>query len=867
MDAVLARDPQVALVDELAHTNVPGSRNEKRWQDVEELLDAGIDVISTLNVQHSSRSTTSSSRSPASSSARRSPTRSCAAPTSSSSSTSRPSRSATASPAATSIRPSGSTPRSRTTSGRKPLCAAGAGARRGSQTGSTRGSRSTAEHGIEPWETRERVIVALTGSPDGERLIRRAARIAQRSKGDLVAVHVVPQDGLAAPAELLAEQRELVDELGGTYHEVVGDDIGEALLEAARSLNVTQLVMGASRRSRWQRLTRGSVIGRVIRESGAGIDIHVDQPSDNELGAGVRRPRTRRPATLPARRGAPVRARGRRRFRSHRSCSTSATRSAFRACSSSSSCSSSSVAAVGGLWPALVAAVGGFLLVNWYFTPPLHTFTIANGENVLALVVFLAVAFVVSGFVAPPRAAAEGAPCASRGGGARPARRLVAGSAVLEGLRRVLGLDGAAVLRRQRRGWRIEAASGDRVPESPEASTLHGRARPRAHPRVGAAIAARTSACSRRSRAARCLGRLGDSGWKPPAPGALRGRRAANRAARGRLARPAHAARRRSRPRSRACSSATSTGPRGAAGVPRTIDEETDRLNALVGNLLDMSRLQAGALEISTRRSASKRCCRRRSPASAAPTARRADVPETLPRVLADPASSSGAGEHHRQRRSVRPPARRPGRGRGDRRRRRPSSHRPGPGIPRTSASTVRSFPTLGDSGEDKRRRTRPRRGQGVHRGHGSEMAVDDTPGGGLTIVHRLRRHMTRSSSSTTSRRSSGHSTRTSARGYDVELAARTERRRSPLAARKTPTSSCSTSAFPGSTASRSSAGCVVDRVPIIVLSVREPESDKVAALDAGADDYVTKPFGMDELLARLRAALRRARPATKSPS
>ena len=52
IDAVLARRPDVALVDELAHTNVPGSRNEKRWQDVEELLEAGIDVITTLNVQH-----------------------------------------------------------------------------------------------------------------------------------------------------------------------------------------------------------------------------------------------------------------------------------------------------------------------------------------------------------------------------------------------------------------------------------------------------------------------------------------------------------------------------------------------------------------------------------------------------------------------------------------------------------------------------------------------------------------------------------------------------------------------------------------------------------------------------------------------
>src|SRR6201999_2468824 len=52
VDAVLARKPEVALVDELAHTNIPASRNEKRWQDVEELLAAGIDVISTVNIQH-----------------------------------------------------------------------------------------------------------------------------------------------------------------------------------------------------------------------------------------------------------------------------------------------------------------------------------------------------------------------------------------------------------------------------------------------------------------------------------------------------------------------------------------------------------------------------------------------------------------------------------------------------------------------------------------------------------------------------------------------------------------------------------------------------------------------------------------------
>ena len=93
----------------------------------------------------------------------------------------------------------------------------------------------------------------------------------------------------------------------------------------------------------------------------------------------------------------------------------------------------------------------------------------------------------------------------------------------------------------------------------------------------------------------------------------------------------------------------------------------------------------------------------------------------------------------------------------------------------------------------------------------------------------------------------------------------RRDRRGGPRAGRRPPPRRrrCSTSGSPASTASRSSAGLRGWRqVPIIVLSVREAEADKVAALDAGADDYVTKPFGMDELLARLRAALRRAAPA-----
>lgn len=132
-------------------------------------------------------------------------------------------------------------------------------------------------HGIgDPWETRERVVVALAGRPDGDRPIRRAARIAARLHGELVAVHVRPSDGLASrSAKLLAQQRRLVEELGGQVREVEGDDPGRALLETARELNATQIVLGASRRSRVAELVHGSVINRVIREAGAGLDVHV----------------------------------------------------------------------------------------------------------------------------------------------------------------------------------------------------------------------------------------------------------------------------------------------------------------------------------------------------------------------------------------------------------------------------------------------------------------------------------------------------------------------------------------------------------------------------------------------------------------
>ena len=118
------------------------------------------------------------------------------------------------------------------------------------------------QHGIAgPWETRERVMVALTGAPGNDHIVRHAARMARRSHGDLVGVHVVSDDGLRREMpELLARHRQLLEELGGTYHAVAGTDVPATLVAFASAQRVTQLVLGTSRRSRWTELTHGSVI-------------------------------------------------------------------------------------------------------------------------------------------------------------------------------------------------------------------------------------------------------------------------------------------------------------------------------------------------------------------------------------------------------------------------------------------------------------------------------------------------------------------------------------------------------------------------------------------------------------------------------
>ncbi|MEW1848400.1 universal stress protein, partial [Nonomuraea angiospora] len=302
VDAVIARAPTVALIDELAHTNVPGSRNVKRWQDIDEVLDAGIDVVSTLNIQHleslndvveqitgvSQRETV-------------------------------PDEVVRRADQIELVDMSPEALRRRMAHGNVyPPDRVDAALANYFRVGNLTALRELAliwladkvdeqldqyraDHAIAgTWEARERVVVALTGGPEGDTLIRRAARIAARSKGaDLLAVHVTSADGLTSagdPANLV-HQRALVEALGGSYHQVVGDDIPHALLEFARGVNATQLVLGASRRG-WlaQILARG--VGVTTTALSGSIDVHMVTHEATRTGRG----RARSSAALTRRR-------------------------------------------------------------------------------------------------------------------------------------------------------------------------------------------------------------------------------------------------------------------------------------------------------------------------------------------------------------------------------------------------------------------------------------------------------------------------------------------------------------------------------------------------------------------------------------
>jgi two-component system, OmpR family, sensor histidine kinase KdpD len=295
-EAVIARHPKVALIDELAHTNVPGSKHAKRYQDVEEILDAGIDVITTLNIQHleSLNDLVAS---------------------------------------ITGVRVRETLPdwildqadevelidispyalRQRMKHGNiyppERIDAAlnnffregnltalrELALRRTAEKTETQLQEFMTEHGINKlWLASERVLVGFDARPHTRQVIRDAWRLAHGLHADLIAVSIQPEGYLAFTSKLIGwlkygseakRNREaalrrleahavLAEDLGAEVIRTKSRDIAKTLVQIARERQVTQIVLGQPARSRWEEIIRGSIINRVLRLS-TDIDIHL----------------------------------------------------------------------------------------------------------------------------------------------------------------------------------------------------------------------------------------------------------------------------------------------------------------------------------------------------------------------------------------------------------------------------------------------------------------------------------------------------------------------------------------------------------------------------------------------------------------
>ncbi len=794
LDGILERKPQLALVDELAHTNVPGCKHPKRYQDVEELLEAGINVISTINLQHleSLNDVVETITGVAQHETVPDPfVRN-----------------------ADQIELVDMAPealRRRLAHGNiyKPE-RVDAALSNYFRAGNLTALRELAllwvadrvdeelsdyrerHHIAGAWETKERVLVSLTGSRGSAILIRRAARMAMRSKAELVGVHVRSDDTVTARGgtQGLVQNRTLLDDLGGRYVEVVGADVAPALVEVARAENATQLVMGATHRSRLTEFVRGSVINSVIRAAGGALDVHViatEAELRHEDGSGAETPA----APDRSRPNSAARGRHRRRLLSPLSFRrrvaalligivgfpmltialiTGRGHSGLSTALSAYLVLVVAVAAAGGIWPAALAAVAGFLLAHYYFAPPIHTFAIADARDILALVMFLVTPGVVSLLVdhsARTTATANQARSDARML-ARVAGRMVAPEEntlpdILQELVMAFRLQAVAILRssepkgepadpsaervsRDASGgsWSLVAGAGEPLPRTPddaglqvpltnrEVLALRGPGLTAEDRAILTAFAAQLSTALQRARL---------DGEVVDADGLAR----ANRLLSDLLATASHDLR---RPLSVIKASATALLERpqavdseAASDLLATIDDESDHLDRLVQNLLDLSRLRAGSTEVQYRSTDIAKAIES-AVASLAPHSAAVHVEGTdsLPPVMTDPvlleralanlidnalAHADGAGLHVEVGTvpgwiDVRVVDR-------------------GPGIPPAErARILQPFQQLGDSRHADGVGLGLAVAQGFVEAIGGELEIEDTAGGGCTMVIRI---------------------------------------------------------------------------------------------------------------------------------
>lgn len=437
LDAVLARRPKLVLVDELAHTNVPGSRHPKRYLDVEELLAAGIDVFTTLNIQHVEslndivaritrirvRETVPDSILDAADDIE-----------------------------VVDIAPDDLIQRLREGKVYVPKTAQRAldhyfapgnltalrelALRRTAQRVDEQLLSHMRRHAIRgPWAAGERVVVCLSEGEQCAALIRQAKRMADQLHAPWTALYVetARTKRLTDPErDRIADCQRLAERLGGEALTVPGLDVAEEILRFASDNNVTQIIVGKSNRSRWFEMMHGSVVHDLVRKAG-GIGVHVSSGQEHDRLAAPKTVHTKQTPTQPnvvAYAASGVAVAG--------ALAIGLLLTPFVGIENVDLIFLIAVLLIAGrygLWPSIVASVVSVLAYNFFFLPPLHTFTITSPAHVVALAFFLAAGLVASNLAGRVRDQANAARLRVRTSDAMYAfSRKLAGVATLDDL-------------------------------------------------------------------------------------------------------------------------------------------------------------------------------------------------------------------------------------------------------------------------------------------------------------------------------------------------------------------------------------------------------------------------------------------------
>jgi len=398
LDAALARKPKLLLLDELAHTNVPGSRDPKRYQDAEELLAAGINVWSTLNVQHLEsfndivfqitkvrvRETLPDS----------------------------------VLERADELVLTDVTPEElikRLTEGKVYIPEQAEQARKGFfQPGNLTALRELAlrrtaervdsqmlsymrQHAIAgPWPAGERIAVCISAHPDPMRLVRAGRRLADQLDAKWTALYIeTPAHQRLSDEERdrIAAALRLAEYLGGEARTIPGTDLILELRRYARNNNVTQLVLGKSRRTRWRELLSRSLVHELLRRDD-GLNIHVvSSATDDEAKAArfasLRQPSAGWEAYAAATAAVAVAGLFAKALEMWAGLEPATLSIVFLTAVLYS-------ALTFGLLPSIFASLLSVSVYNFFFLPPLYTFTIQDPQNALALFAFLIVAIFTS---------------------------------------------------------------------------------------------------------------------------------------------------------------------------------------------------------------------------------------------------------------------------------------------------------------------------------------------------------------------------------------------------------------------------------------------------------------------------------------